>query len=77
MNNLVQVFSLEENAIDVIKKAGKKGITASDLLSKTRDLTCFDRDKLIQSLVNSGDVRVTKFRIDGSRKKSTVYFWTK
>ena len=75
MDKLTKVVYLEENALKVIKIHGKKGISAKNLLAKTRDLNKTNRDAFILSLINSGKIKVKKFRINKSRRASTFYFW--
>jgi len=61
----------------VIKESGKKGITAKDLSSATRQVVAHQKKAIILELLDVGKVFTRDERIGGSRKATTVYFWKK
>lgn len=60
-----------------IKKAGKKGITHSDLFNKTRQLTTQTRNQLLNECEQNGLIVKFNSPVKNSRQKSTMYFWRK
>ena len=67
-------FKLVERAI---KEAGKKGITAKDLSSATRQVVAHQKKAIIAELLDVGKVFTKDVYLNGSRKATTVYYWKK
>lgn len=73
-NESERQFKMVERAI---KEAGKKGITAKDLSSTTRQVIAHQKKAIIAELLDVGKVFTKDVYLNGSRKATTVYYWRK
>jgi hypothetical protein len=60
-----------------IKKAGKKGITSTDLFNQTRGMLKPARDGYIKDLIDNDLIFTAQHTKPGAKKKTTVYYWRK
>lgn len=60
-----------------IKKAGKKGITSTDLFNQTRGMHKHVRDGYIRDLLDTDLIFTRHHTKPGSKKPTTVYYWRK
>lgn len=73
-NENERLFKLLEK---VIKETGKAGVSAKQLLSKTRQIPSYVRRQGLLELEETGTVHVELRKINGSQRSSSFYYWIK
>ena len=62
---------LFNRVLDIIIKAGKRGILRSELYNRTRFLKTYEREDILESLIEAGQVAANE--VAGNSKKSVLY----